>query len=124
MKKPTLADWSDYALTVRINQYRNESKNARPYVAEVNRRLRKLATAAEHVCNLADGAELRNLSGAAKARELAQDACEEFFELANSLLTEKQDADLIDRCDKATPQESIVHTLAVLGIAAVEGARS
>lgn len=42
--RPTLRDWSDYALTVRINQYRKESKNARPYVTEVNRRLRTLAT--------------------------------------------------------------------------------
>lgn len=112
--RPTLRDWSGYALTVRINQYRKESKNARPYVTEVNRRLRTLATAAIASCNTADQYELDNASCAAGYRELAQDACEEFFELANSLLTEEQDADLTDRCYKATPQACIAHALSVL----------
>lgn len=91
----------------------------RLYVSEsgVAAQLRTLAATAIASCNTADQYEFDMARTAPSYREAAQDACEEFFELANSLLTEEQDADLTERCCKATAQESIAHTLNVLGLA-------
>lgn len=109
-----LAGWTDPALATRIRQYRKEGKNARPYVAELNRRLRALAHTAIGSCVAADVKELAETPDASSWRVIAQDACEEFFELANAQLTEKQEARLIKLCEKANPQ-CVVHTLRVLG---------
>jgi hypothetical protein len=79
-------------------------------------KLRTLAAAATMLCCIADSAELMDASDADDHRSRSDDACEDFFDLANAQLTDEQDMELTQRCHKANTQEQIQHTLDVLGI--------